>query len=297
MFERGELWDKVEQTTDRALRSGALQPIPTDAEFIEEAGVRFLVRVIAQLEQKRRELRLGGPSGRRRNPFLPFDQALHVADVSESHVCLLNKYNVVNHHLLIVTRQFERQEAPLTLEDFRALWTCMAEYDSLGFYNAGRIAGASQPHKHLQLAPLPLAPGGPDIPIAPLIEPARRQGRLSRSGSLPFLHAVAEVDPRLASSPATAAGTTLELYHGMLNAVGLRCGSANLDDSLGPYNLLVTRRWMLLAPRSRESFERISVNALGLAGALLVRNEHEMNILKQHGPMAVLRRVTVPWPN
>ena len=54
------------------------------------------------------------------------------------------------------------------------------------------------------------------------------------------------------------------------------------------------RRWMLLIPRSRESFQTISVNALGLVGALLVRDEQEMSSLKQHGPMAALRYVTFP---
>jgi len=38
------------------------------------------------------------------------------------------------------------------------------------FYNAGRVAGASQARKHLQLVPLPLAPEVPaPTPLEPLI--------------------------------------------------------------------------------------------------------------------------------
>ncbi len=73
----------------------------------------------------------------------------------------------------------------------------------------------------------------------------------------------------------------------MLKAVG-RGGEP------GPYNLLVTRDWMLLVPRSAEAYESISVNALGFAGSLLVRDERELELVCERGPMAVLREVGVP---
>jgi hypothetical protein len=58
-----------------------------------------------------------------------------------------------------------------------------------------------------------------------------------------------------------------------------------------PYNLLVTRSWMLLVPRSRDSALGVSVNALGFAGALLVRDHAQMVAVVDLGPMTVLRRV------
>ena len=295
MLESGTLRDKVEKTTAEAVRSGAQRSLPTEFEFVQDGGVRFLVRIVAHLADKQwPPTHPGGRSGKQPNPFLPYDLARHVADVSESHVCLLNKYNVVDQHLLIVTRQFEPQEARLNLEDFTALWTCMAEYDGLGFYNAGTIAGASQPHKHLQLVPLPLAPRGPRIPIEPVIESVNFQGQIGRASSLPFVHAVARVDPSLVRSPSQAARTMLTLYRAMMQAVELRAEVTHSDRVPEPYNLLVTRKWMLLVPRSCESFESISVNALGFAGALLVRNEQQMNVLKKHGPMTALGHVAAP---
>jgi ATP adenylyltransferase len=56
-----------------------------------------------------------------------------------------------------------------------------------------------------------------------------------------------------------------------------------------PYNLLCTRDWMLLVPRSREFFEGVSINAIGFAGGLLVRNREQLAILRDRGPMAALR--------
>ena len=84
---------------------------------------------------------------------------MFVADISPTHVCLLNKFNVIDHHLLVVTRAFEEQDAAINAADFAALWVCMAEVDGLAFYNGGKLAGASQRHKHLQIAPLPWGPG------------------------------------------------------------------------------------------------------------------------------------------
>ena len=146
---RGPCWSGCGRRP-RRLRSRALQPIETATDFVEDRGVQFLVRVISNLRRKL-------PHNGRKNPFLPYEQDLYVADASPTHVCILNKYNVVDLHLLIITRAFEHQETMLRLADFQALWRCLGEYDSLGFYNSGHLSGASQPHKHLQIVPLPLA--------------------------------------------------------------------------------------------------------------------------------------------
>jgi ATP adenylyltransferase len=80
----------------------------------------------------------------------------------------------------------------------------------------------------------------------------------------------------------------------MLGEVGLPVDRIGSDGSQpGPYNLLVTREWMLLLPRSKESFRTISVNSLGFAGSLFVRNERELDTLRALGPMTLLREVAV----
>ena len=121
-----------------------------------------------------------------------------MADISDTHAAILNKFNVLEHHLLIITRDFEDQETLLTLRDFQALWTCMSEYNGLGFYNGGVAAGASQPHKHLQLVPLPLAPEGPQVPIEPLLAAAEFDGALGTVPAFPFLHVFARIESGLA---------------------------------------------------------------------------------------------------
>ncbi len=189
LLEKNTLWKAVLQTSEKALQTGAQFPIPTEYEFIGDAGVRFFVRILASLRKKAAEKQKQQSSeaaGISVNPFLPYDKALHVADISDTHSALLNKYNVVDHHLLIVTRHFEDQEVLLTISDFEALWACMAEYNGLGFYNGGEAAGASQRHKHLQMVPLPLAPEGPEIPIEPLFHASNLQGCHGHNTCVPF---------------------------------------------------------------------------------------------------------------
>jgi ATP adenylyltransferase len=208
-------------------------------------------------------------------------------------VAILNKFNVVDRHLLIVTREFEQQRALLTLRDFEALWRCMREYDSLGFYNGGPEAGASQPHKHLQLVPLPLATQGPPVPIAPLLAAVRGTAGARAVPGFDFLHSFAVLGT--ATSEHAAAREAFDRYGTMLEQVGLRPPPGEGSDlQAGPYNLIVTRAWLLLVPRSREFFDSISINALGFAGALLVWNEGQLRALRAAGPLTALRATTLP---
>jgi ATP adenylyltransferase len=47
-------------------------------------------------------------------------------------------------------------------------------------------------------------------------------------------------------------------------------------------------------PRSSERVEGVSVNALGFAGSLFVRDAAQMQVIKTLGPMTMLQRAAVP---
>jgi ATP adenylyltransferase len=298
ILKKDTLWQNLVRATELALRIGALLPMPTDYEFIEDGGIRFFVRILSSLQLKneaRRKQREAYATGMAMNPFLPYEKALFVADISGTHVALLNKFNVVEHHLLIITRHFEDQETLLTLQDFEALWACMAEYNGLGFYNGGEASGASQQHKHLQMVPLPLAQGGPEVPIEPLLAGARFEDCLGVIPGFPFLHVFVRLERDIVASPFDAARKTFGLYAAMLDHVGLKPPDVEGTKLQSvPYCFLTTRQWMLLIPRSREFFDSISINSLGFAGALLVRNREQMNLLKKYGPMTALKSVALP---
>ena len=297
MVKKGALWEKLVATTEHALRSGSLLPVPTNHAFIEDNGIRFFVRVLSSLRRKdeaKKKQDAGSIGGKVINPFLPPEKDLIVADLTDTHIAVLNKFNVVEYHLLIVTRGFEDQDTLLTLQDFEALWLCMTEFNSLGFYNGGREAGASQKHKHLQLVPLPLALEGPAVPIEPLLEKTGLEGELCTIPAFSFVHSFVRLVPGIARDPAAAAKISFALYGWMLHTVGLNTPEVSrpIVQSM-PYCFLVTRGWMLLVPRTREFFEGISFNSLAFAGSFFVRSEEQLERLKAFGPMKALANVAM----
>jgi ATP adenylyltransferase len=274
----------VESRTRAALESGALQPIETEQAVIEDSGLRFVVRVVSSLSRK--EHQKHHPSDPERSggsPFDPPEPELTVGQISPTHLAVLNKYNVLQQHLLIATRSFEHQESLLTIDDFHALLVCVAAYyDGLGFYNGGTIAGASQMHKHLQVVPV-----AADLPIEPLLG-----GPGPHCPSLPFAHAFGRLGAGIRQDPIAAAPLALDLYQRLLQTAGITAVAANGDQrQSAPYNLLLANDWMLIVPRSRECFHDISINALGFAGSLFVRNRGQLDLIRRTGPVEVLRSV------
>jgi len=51
---------------------------------------------------------------------------------------------------------------------------------------------------------------------------------------------------------------------------------------------------MLAVPRRSERFGSVSVNALGFAGSLFVRDQAELAMIRSAGPMRVLAAVAGP---
>jgi ATP adenylyltransferase len=145
------------------------------------------------------------------------------------------------------------------------------------------------------MTPLPLAPEGPGIPLEPLFEGAGLKGSPETIRGLPFLHGFIRFEHNGIDSPIDAARNSFVLYGNLLSHVGLETpNTEGTKRQSSPYCLLITREWMLLVPRSREFFNSISINSLGFAGALLVRNREQMDILKKLGPMTALKSVALP---
>jgi len=289
----GVLLQAIDRTTAQALACGALQPIDTNQVVIRQSGVDFLVRSVSSLTRKRRAGKQDRAKGPDFNPFLPPEPELTVADVSDSHLAILNKFNVIERHLLIVTRRFEHQQRLLGLADFMALWRCLQEFDGLGFYNGGRVAGASQRHKHLQLVPLPLAPDITGTPMDVIWSDVTEVGEPLSLPDLAFGHRFLRLPEFPAADLQAQAEYSLDAYRRMLKLLEIdtvQRGDGEYQSM--PYNLLQTRRWMLLIPRTVESFEGISINSLGFVGSLFVPRQTDLETVERLGPMRFLQGVT-----
>ncbi|MEQ1508680.1 MAG: DUF4922 domain-containing protein, partial [Myxococcota bacterium] len=201
----GWILDRARALAAEALAAGVLEPIGA----VRVAVDGFDVRILAGFDRK--APRTAG------DPFLPPYEPLLLVDgaFGPDHAIVLNRYPVLDDHLLVVTRAWADQELPASPADLDALDRLLAEIDGLGFYNAGVAAGASQPHRHLQL--VSRAALGP-IPVEPAIRAAIAAGA-GEVADWPFVH-----------------------------RIGAR--SAPIPSVSGPHTLLVTRGWWLVAPRT-----------------------------------------------
>ena len=266
------------QQSQRARLSGALVPLAT--EVVQASGLEpFVLRRLLSATPK--HLRRAGPKP---NPFLPWERDLEVERLGSTHLLLLNKYPVQEGHLLLITQQWKPQAGWLERLDWQALALVDQDSPGLWFFNSCAAAGASQPHRHLQL--LPREPGCSSCPLHAAIE-------AQLAGLEPAWPWRYRLSPRRADDPAEAATELEGLYRQHLTELGL--GTPEQDPApRRPYNLLIAPQWMLTVERVQEHWAGFSINALGFAGYLLITEGSDTGWLHGQGPWALLRAVAAP---
>lgn len=274
-----QLLQRAIEVSARAKACGALVPIETDHDVVTDHDIDFVVRIARNLARKHSAATINGNGTNtpRPNPFLPYDQRLWVADSGPTHAILLNKFNVIDNHLLIVTRDYEHQNQLLTAADFAALAPLLENHGGLGFYNGGQQAGASQQHKHLQWIPGIDLRGELCIPIERALP--RLDGGTWSLQHVPFPMALARLQQRPLAEQAW------QFYRQMTRALAIDTGTQTASK---PYNLLITPGHMWLVPRRQESFDAISLNAMAYAGSLFVKDATALQHLRQQGPLTAL---------
>jgi len=268
-------WRSALEVSRRAAETGALVPLAT--QLITDPALHpFLLRELTGAPP--RHLRSAGP---RPNPFLPWDPPLEVGRLRTAHVLLLNKYPVQAAHLLVITPDWQPQNGWLRPLDWQAVAEVAADTGGLWFFNSGATAGASQPHRHLQL--LPRHAEQPSCPLAPLL----LEQLAGQRDAWPWAY-------RLSRRSDPQGGSDLPaLYH--RHACDLELGDpAEQAAPLHAYNLLFDDAWFLTVRREREHQAGFSVNGLGFAGCLLSTAASDRDWLLGHGPWALLEAVATP---
>ena len=270
------LWQQALACSDRAESSGALVPLTT--ETLDLGIAPFVVRRL--LSRPPKHLRTEGPKP---NPFLPWDPALEVTRLGASHVVLLNKYPVQRGHLLVIPTTWKPQSGWLELADWQALLAVHADTQGLWFFNSCTAAGASQPHRHLQL--LPRTRRASTCPLEEFYGAMLDQSEATQTA--PWRCAISPCPAPL--SPEGLAAVYLK------HCTMLHLGQPDQQEApCHPYNLLLTDRWMLTVRRTREHCRGFSVNALGFAGYLLATTGSDLAWLQAEGPWSLLRQVAAP---
>jgi len=282
------LWKEAAIIAAKAIQSSALQSLNTSLTSVSDAHLSFHIHQLSHLAKKPISPKGEQPIS---NPFLPHEPALYIGDIGSKHKCLLNKYNVLDDHLLLVTKAFEEQQSVLTLDDFSALQLCMSDKPALAFYNSGTKAGASQQHKHIQLIQLPNAVDRL-IPFAP--EFKELHDEVPRTlPTLPFRHAAIALPNNLfkhdKNQHQDAAIQLKHLYDRLRMTLDIEVKGDQIEKA---YNLLLTQEWMLLVPRTRECFADISLNALAFCGSILVKDEKQAQHIIHAGLANALHEVS-----
>ncbi|KAJ2820890.1 bifunctional AP-4-A phosphorylase/ADP sulfurylase [Coemansia erecta] len=275
----------VQQCYARAVAQGALLFTESSVYKHREQGVVFEVRFVPALAKK--------PSSKPKekqhakdfvDPFLPYDERLHVRQLGEAHHLLLNKYCVVPHHLLITTAEFRQQGEPLSEADFAAVLDTIGSLSSrnIVFYNSGEESGASQPHKHLQILPMPEYLEMPPS-IGLWLQSSPPVGSVFTSERLPFAHFGVLFGEAQLTPPAVATAYQAALGE-QTAAYGPGCS----------YNMIMTRSAMVLFPRRQSSWHGIAINSLGFAGLVLAKTKDEQEFLDRFGILHILACVGFP---
>lgn len=276
-------WQRALERSAEAQRSGALVPLATEVVQAPELEPFVQRRLLSRTPK---HLRGGGPKP---NPFLPWDAALEVERIGPGHVVILNKYPVQPGHLLLISQAWQPQSGWLGLNDWRAVAHLAGDTGGLWFFNSCAAAGASQPHRHLQL--LPRRSGELSCPLAPLCEAQLEQpaasGLPTTAGLWPWAYRLSRrLDP--------LGGSDLPgLYQTHAEQLGL--GSPQHDPQpLHPYNLLFDDSWLLTVRRTQEHCAGFSLNALAFAGYLLATERSDLDWLRHQGPWQLLQAVASP---
>jgi len=143
------LWEKALIVTKEAILNSSLTPLETKSKLIKNHLNEYFE--LRQLKSTKLLNKIF--NGPKPNPFYPWDSDLEISSIFDSHELILNKYPVQLGHMLLITNTWKPQIGWLEKEDFKALISVNSDTSGLWFFNSGPKAGASQPHRHIQLLP------------------------------------------------------------------------------------------------------------------------------------------------
>jgi sulfate adenylyltransferase (ADP) / ATP adenylyltransferase len=222
--------------------------------------------------------------------------------IGEDHFLVLNKYPISPRHFILATKKFIPQTNLLEAEDLWAAYNCILDFDKFKedlfvFYNSGRAAGASQPHRHMQLIPVESMRRGLET------APNGTKWEVHSGKDRPFPHFKCNWNPE----DLTAAGlhsVYLRLYsrarqclmrsETLERSIRAREKEAGIQGAMIDYNLTLSKHYMEICPRVRESGRirsdaddddpnaTISFNGTLLGGTALVKSKAVWESLRRN---------------
>ena len=266
-------WEKALDQTNVSITKGSLYPLETKvvtSDFYNKND--FIIRKIDTSKFNKKIC-----YGPKQNPFNPWEKILEIEKIGNNHQLILNKYPVQKGHILLITNSWKPQNGWLDINDWGAIQEVNKDTSGLWFFNSSPTAGASQPHRHIQLL-------------------RRSYDEISCPREKWFLNLEVNNDneTKLKRSIIVSHFNFLanpsclyNLYLELTKEIGL--GDPKNDKKPRyPYNILITSHWIAIIKRRFDHLHGFSINGLGFAGYLLITERSDINYLRKYGPEKLL---------
>jgi len=266
------LYSKVTQKIQQGTLSGQLKTIQSERRIIKESGIDYSVSVrLPHVSLEKPE----NLSGIQKDPFMPpYESDLYIEDwkskYSPDFALVLNKFNVMNSHTLIITKHFESQFAPLTGICLQVMHEVISELDGFGFYNTGREAGPSQPHRHIQV----LSRKDNFLPFYDIITQHSQSKPIGIPFSLDqfnFKHSICPIPEQSPSARELLSYYNSCLIHSLMKPVLLKGDTEDMEGEVSPHNLLMGINWLMVVPRTLADLSGIPGNGLNYIGSFFCK--------------------------
>ncbi len=266
-------WEKALKQTTVSINKNSLHPLETEVvtkDFYKKND--FIIRKLDTSKFKKKIC-----YGPKQNPFNPWEKILEIEKIGNFHQLILNKYPVQKGHLLLITNSWKPQNGWLDIKDWIAIKKVNKNTSGLWFFNSSPIAGASQPHRHIQLL-------------------RRSYGEVTCPREKWFLdlETINDKKTKLKKSIVVSNFNFLEnsthiynLYLELSQKIGLG-DPINDEKPRYPYNILITNNWIAIIRRKFDHLHGYSINGLGFAGYLLITDKSDINYLNKFGPEKLL---------
>lgn len=171
-----------------------------------------------------------------------------------------------------------RQTELLDISDFRSTWTALQSLrgEYFAIYNCGPEAGCSRLHKHLQM-----------LPVSPNFKffPDREDLDLN---TVPYKFLLSRLTV-IQETQADQVPTKLhDEYQKLITQAKALLGNGHRTYDYFPHNIVLTKRWLLVIPRCKETSHGLSANAAGMCGMVWVATREQVKKWREAGPAKVL---------
>ena len=265
-------WRKALKQTEISIKNNALFPLKTVdiSKEIYKSNDFIIRRLDTSVFRKNKII------GPKPNPFRPWDKNLEINSIGKFHQLILNKYPVQKGHLLLITNRWKAQNGWLEEEDWLAIKKVNLDTTGLWFFNSCKEAGASQPHRHIQLLRRDSSERN-----CPREDWFLNFLRKKNNNKFNDCIVVSKLDINKNYD------SLYKIYLKLSRKIGL--GSPKTDKvPKKAYNLLITNKWIAIIKRSKDNVYGFSINSLGFAGYLLVTELSNISYLKKNGPEKLL---------